>query len=833
MRITDIDLNGLGHFESSPATFTINRYHLPRPWEYQHYNGQSLLRLRHDGGAFFQIAPPGGPLLLNHTDNSTTPAMMVWIIPQGSGPKGAFSNFWSPRIAAAPPGAEPQRFTCTYSPAETRYELAHDRWLVQTRVWLAPDSVTLVSTLTLTNTSRKRRSVTLMPVIRPHLAAAALAPWDIPAIYQTTAFMRLGQTAAFWAEMRDPGGNPAKRLRAAIVTDLAPTHFEVSPDAFVGQGRWDSPQAVWQGQLQRNARRGIPTYGKITQANAAVGRPPLAAMARQVELAPGASFQFTTVLAKLPETVDGKLPPKSQITRLTRYFDDPRQQRDLRALKQRYDRLFNHRRIDTPDDALNHYVNEHLALQLEQMQDRGWCNMRGVRDTAQDATAIVPVDPALARDRLLEILSLERSDGWFLRQYSLAGRHAQHDARPYVDSGLWVWALLWEYLVWTRDFALLKQNTSWLDAAGRDSVMTHAQRLLAYYLDRRNLGEHGLCKIREGDWNDSVNAAGLEGRGESVMVPCQLVLALEQAAELLEMLGQDRPLAKRYRRAAQTFRRNLLKHARNRVGYFNGVFTDGGQWVFSPRDPDGAGRVNSTPNSFAIIAGIVKGKQRDRVVAALESLKGPYGWRLFHPPIGQPPIHHLGRIGQGDLAAGLGENGTPYNHGSHGFLGAAAWHAGRGELLYHVMRYMLPYDQQAHPVLRTRSAPYLVVNHYMEAPGLEGVGGAPFNTGSVPVAVRNCFDGFLGFRPGLRHLVIDPVIRPAWKHLRGHVTFMNARYDIEIQNPHGRECGVRQLLLDGQEAGQQWMDARLDRRVIGLPLDELRPGEHHAITATL
>jgi hypothetical protein len=42
---------------------------------------------------------------------------------------------------------------------------------------------------------------------------------------------------------------------------------------------------------------------------------------------------------------------------------------------------------------------------------------------------------------------------------------------------------------------------------------------------------------------------------------------------------------------------------------------------------------------------------------------------LFHPPIEGPPIGKLGRIGQGDLAPGLGENGTSYNHGSYGFIG--------------------------------------------------------------------------------------------------------------------------------------------------------------------
>ena len=61
-------------------------------------------------------------------------------------------------------------------------------------------------------------------------------------------------------------------------------------------------------------------------------------------------------------------------------------------------------------------------MQVYWVQDRGWTSMRGVRDTGQDATAVVGVDPATARTRLLEIFNLQRSDGWFLRQYSTKGR---------------------------------------------------------------------------------------------------------------------------------------------------------------------------------------------------------------------------------------------------------------------------------------------------------------------------------------------------------------------------------------------------------------------------
>jgi serine/threonine protein kinase len=46
-----------------------------------------------------------------------------------------------------------------------------------------------------------------------------------------------------------------------------------------------------------------------------------------------------------------------------------------------------------------------------------------------------------------------------------------------------------------------------------------------------------------------------------------------------------------------------LTIAMNKEGYLNAVFNDAGKWLFSPKDSDGQRRINSTPNTFAIIAG--------------------------------------------------------------------------------------------------------------------------------------------------------------------------------------------------------------------------------------
>jgi len=425
-----------------------------------------------------------------------------------------------------------------------------------------------------------------------------------------------------------------------------------------------------------------------------------------------------------------------------------------------------------------------------------------------------------------------RSDGWFPRQYSVAGVGGTHDLREYVDSGWWVWELFYEYLCQTRDFSVLNEAVGYLDSDAKSTVIEHACQLLGYALHKDNLGEHGLLKIREGDWNDSVNRAGVLGRGESVMASAQVVLALTQAVETFSYLLKTKvithslkrslePLIKKYKTAMTRMIRALLIHARNQQGYFNGVFNDAGKWCFSPCDPDGRSRINGPVNSFAVIAGIVGGAEREQVFEALNSLKTDVGWLLFSPAIGNPPIEHLGRIGSGDLAEGLGENGTPYNHGSHGFLGRACWTAGKGNMLRDVLCSMLPYDQRAHPVGRSLTAPYAVVNHWRTAPGMTGEGGDTFLSGSISTALRNIWHGLVGFRPDVEGLVLDPCIPTDWKEVHATVSHLGKTFRMAIHNPNGVSCGVHTVRVGKDLYKPNRVFKQGGRKVICIPAEDL------------
>lgn len=844
MDLKDLDLRGYGRFTDAPASFECDKIHTPVPWDYVYTNGQVLVRIRQDGSGYCQVNPPegvpllGGPPLVHREGGHCAPNMLAWIVPDEK-PVRAFTNFYLPAVPVASPLEEPAEFSCRFDPACATYNVRQDDWQVQTQVMVPPSGPAMIMTVRVTNAGSSPRGCTVMPVIKPFLANLMAAPWDVAFWYQTSAFCKLDGRGAFWIQTRDAGGRPAKRMHAGVITDFDAQSVETAFEPFIGNGSWTAPEVLWNGGLRQRA--GNFKWGQPTGENASTDQPIIAGMARHIKLAAGKTFEFTIVLAKLTDREDGELPDPSELKAWGKYFDAGVRQAAVDELTAKYDALMARRHIELPDAAMSRYVNEWMPMQAYwvAMLDRGWPGgFRGTRDAAQDATSFIPIGAAHARERLLEVAANQREDGYFPRLYSPTDKASALEVMKkatHVDAGAFVWELLHEYLCWTRDFDVLKVKTVWLEGRKKSTILEHALKIFDYYLSPVNLGRHGLCKIRGGDWNDSINLAGVQGKGESVMVSCQVVLALEQAAQLLTGLDENARMPqhaatiRRLSAGLARLRGNLLKHALNKKGYFNGVFNDAGKWIFSPADPDGQKRVNGPANSFAIISGVAMGPQRKKVLSALNWLKGPYGWRLFHPPIGHPPISNLGRLGQGDLLPGIAENGTPYNHGSHGFLGRAAWTAGQGDMLYQIMRFMFPYDQQTHPVAVSMTAPYGLVNHWKEVYGVEGVGGDMFLTGSIATALRNCYEGFAGFRPDLKHVVVDPCIASDWKAVSYDIEFLGGRCHVEVRNPRGVQCGVAKLTLDGQEVATRVFDARLDRNVAAIPVDLFKPGVDHMI----
>lgn len=782
--LKDLSLAGLGSFTDKPAGFRVNRYHLDEPWPYIYATPRLLLKVDQRGPDYVQFDPPGGSLLIRRERFQVCPSVLVWIkLSDGK----AFTNFYRPAIGF-PLAAEPDEYYCDYTPARAHYFVRQDGIACSTDLIVPPDDAVVVMSCTVQNLRENACEIEVIPGLRPHLAAGSLAPWDVPALYQKVGYSN-DRRHLFYLEMRSPAGLAELREYAFVLSDLdRPDGVEIDADAFVGRGRYDAPEALCDSAMSIDPRKKF-SYGDWTAANSVNGRQGVVALKKRLRLEAGEAFSFGMAMGRVESGSAGVPPSLDAIERFGEYFSRQAQEREKKAVLRDIDSLMSMRRISTPDAAFDRYVNEWLPLQLRwvSLLDRGWpTGMRGVRDNAQDVTALVPLDPDHARRTIMNLFSVQRSDGWFPRQYSVRGRRGQHDLRSYVDGGVWVWELLYDYLCFTKDLGVLDERVPWLDDDNESTILDHARALIGYYLAPENLGEHGLCLIGEGDWNDSVNRAGLEGRGESVMVSCQVVMMLRQAASLPSLNSQL---------SNHNLKQSILTHALNSNGYLNGVFNDDGKWIFSPADPDGKRRVNVAVNAFGIISGVLDGDSARRALEILKSLKQADGWPLFTPPIGDPPIPKLGRIGAGDLAPGLGENGTPYNHGCHGFFGRAAAAMGDGDLLIEIMRYMLPYDQKAHPVHRAKTAPYGVVNHWKTAPGLEGRGGDCFLSGSISTALRNVYNGLFGIKPTLDGLVLDPALPGDWHEASVEFDYLGSRVHLTYRRTGGPEL----VTVNGKE----------------------------------
>ena len=756
-KLTELDFNGWGRFTEEPCGFEVLRYQLPRSWNYQLNNGHILWDLHHNGLGRIQVDPPGGLFLVKMERFQVVPAWMVWLVPDGD-PARAFTNFYRPVMEPGADLREPEQFRCRFTPERGVITLEHEGWRVETVCEPVPGQASVRMRVTVENVGAAARFVTLMPALRPYAAAANLAPWDVPELYHHTRYLG-GDHHAFQLRSMSPGGVVAERQNVMCVSDLKADEAITDYTHFVGAGSWERPEALYR------------TPALVPEIR---GRRAVFALRRRVELKAGGTLTFTMALGLLKKGDVGGLGDW-----VTGVLDFPIPQSSNPPILP-----LPPRSASLPDSVLSRYVSEYLDYQGRMVLHRGWpCNMLGTRDAAQDYTCVVATEPERVRAFLLELFQMERSDGWFVRQFSTLGRKGKHDERPYVDSGYFVWDLLHQYLCQTGDLALLEERVPWLDCDEPAMLREHARRLLDYYRAPENLGEHGLVKIREGDWNDAVNAAGLKGRGESVMVSCMAILAWRQAARLLKDSG--------YEQSADDMRAAVRRHALNRSGFLSGVFNDDGRWIFSERDPDGACRLSVPVNAFGVLADVFEAGEIEPLFARIAATATEHGIPLFWPPFGDEPIPHVGRLATGDLSAGLAENGAPYNHGSHGFLARAAAHAGMGERLVDLLQWLFPYDQQKHPVARTKGPPYAIANVWKTAPGWDGEGGDVFFTGGISAGLRAVYEGLLGIEPTPEGLRLHPCLPSGWDHAEAVYAFRGCRCRIRISRSDRAQATVR------------------------------------------
>ncbi len=739
-----------GKFIPNTAGYEINTINLPTSWEYIYENRDILLKMDQFGPVYVQAHPPGDIMLFKREQHHKFSPWFVNIT--ASSFDGRITNFFRPNNLSIT--GEPENVKIKFLPESASYSFDYGKLSFHTEFIIPKKGTTVAMKFRVKNTSGENITLDVAPQMIPYVNEAQMAPWDKYEWYLDSE-CELGDRLIFASKLlsAEAKGDNRRVAHFALPTEDL-TGYEISLEKYIGQGDISNPE--------RN----------YTNDNRIYGYPPVYAASYKWELAAGEEKTLTAVL-----TIDN-------IDEEVKYFCDEHFEMKKGERHDEFAELFAKNSVNTGDVDFDYYANYWLPLQMKWVSslDRGWpTGMRGSRDSAQDYAALLYIDTKNPRDIILTMLECQRRDGWFPRQYSAKGKHGRHDLRTHVDGGAFFVEFMWKYLAHTGDYDLLKEEVVWLDTDEKNTVLEHLIAAAEYYIAEENIGEHGLCKIRGGDWLDAINAAGLEGRGESVTVSEQTVMAMKYISDILTKLDPTADVSG-YLAKGEWLKENINKHAYNSDGFYNGVFNDNGLWIFSDKDPDGENRMYGVSNYYAIISGVAEGDKIKRILEKAEGLKSDKGYRLFWPVLGVRPIEKVGRAASGDVPPCLSENGNVYNHGSQGFFARALSVAGEGDKLLDVLKWIMPYDTEKHPTNLTFTPPYAIVNCWQQLPGFNHRGMMCFLTGSVAMGMRGVYEWMLGIRPTLRGIEIDPCLPETMKTVEANFEYLGKQYALKIDN---------------------------------------------------
>lgn len=129
----------------------------------------------------------------------------------------------------------------------------------------------------------------------------------------------------------------------------------------------------------------------------------------------------------------------------------------------------------------------------------------GFRDSCQDILGFVHLIPEKARERILDIASIQFEDGSTYHQYQPLTKLGNNNiGSGFNDDPLWLIACTVAYIKETGDSHILNETIPFDNKLGSEkSLFEHLRRSIQYTLS--HLGPNGLPLIGRADWNDCLN----------------------------------------------------------------------------------------------------------------------------------------------------------------------------------------------------------------------------------------------------------------------------------------------------------------------------------------
>ena len=712
-----------GKFSDKLGGYTIGKLPDAGNYEYIYKNDEILVKVDQYGIVTAQINPPVGEAVFKREEREVGSPVKVYF----SDGKSVYNNFDVLRA---------DNVMIEFLPEKSTYSLTFGKTKVVTEVFVTEKDKRFVMNVTIENLGDKDGEYKILKCCFPYLNELLMAPWDKAEWYTRTEYLK-DNNAFLTTKFSVAGKKEERRYLTIVCSDNAATH-ELSLERLT--------------TVTKNFTSIPSVIGGKTEDTLYAFKQCVSSLS-SVTVKKGEKYSFTQVFSVTDD--DAKI--AENIEKSREFFDLQTQKAEEEKLGKKYAELFSVRTVKTGNSDFDKFINGFLPLEMYWVSslDRGWpTGMRGVRDAANDFEGMLCYDRKMCKDVIENIFSKQRSDGWYPRQVPF-GSGTKFDLREFVDSACFFTEYVYDYLAYTDDYSILENKYPYYDNENVENGLTHLKKGMDYLISEDALGIHGLVKMRGGDWLDCLSGVGKKGKGESVMVTCQVVMCLRYLSEITKKLGQAND-AEKYEKSAYKLI-NATNKASFNGRFYNAVYTDNGTWLFSLKDEDGEERVYVPTNAYAVISGVADGKENS-IFSEIAKLKTSDGYKLFSKPLGGKFIDGIGKMGTGDFQPYFAENASVYNHGSQCFLVRALAKAGRYEDISDVLGYAMPLYADKHSPEKTCSAPYAITNCYHLVPSFYGRAGFSFLTGSVAMIERAVYSWVFGINFTLCDMVITPCV---------------------------------------------------------------------------
>jgi len=744
-----------GFFTTDSTEYVLTRPNTPRPWEHLLSNEDYLLVLSQWGGGYSVYKSMFTNTVTRMTFASQDSGRFFYL-------KDAETNeVWSPTIwptNTALSGLEDYR--CRYGQGFMCWEMIHTYLRSKLTSAVALDDCVELYVLELENLSKSNRILDVFSYLEWVFEGAPVEP-GIPLLsyFDEELDCQIG-------EMLLPPQYRAKQT-GFLTCDSKILSFDGWRESFLGQpGTISLPAALQRG---RCGDKDSPITGNSC-----------GAIHTRIEIPAGS----TTRLHFLVGVVDEK---REIPGILERYLSGDLIQQELQRIKNSWTEKLAGFEISGPDGAMCAFANTWLKYQLIQNSRwTRWAGHKGYRDVLQDAAGLRLIDQGRSEKMLMTAAGKQRADGHAPRQWS-ASPWGEHDWRDYRDSCFWLVYGLEKYLKETGKIEILSEEVPFVDSKESVPLFEHAHRAVNFL--RNNRGEHGLCLIGQGDWLDSLNAAGKGGKGESVWLTQAACYALREMEQMAILAGKE-DRSQQYREW-----REELADAVNAAGWdgkwYLTAFNDLGEPIGSDSCPDG-GKIFLNPQSWGVLSGTADSERAKQAMTAVEEMLSCRWGYLCFTPVYKQFAPNVGRI-----SLWSSEAATSYCHAVL-FKVVADCLLGEGDRAWQTLRSITPASGEINPS-ESGAEPFCYTNSFAGPawpyPGRSFKG---WWTATASWSAQAIVEWIFGARAEYSGLRIDPCLPSSWKEARLRRPFRGSIYDIHISKPDGICKGQVRLVIEGK-----------------------------------